>query len=105
MNLWRLVKGRLDPWAQPMPTGQVPRQRPWPAPPAPTLIQASTDRTVAVDRGYAWQPIESCPQGLKVQLLTRHGIAVHGQYRLSDRSFIAWAPLPSIPPEIKEKLK
>ncbi len=69
------------------------------------LIEASSDKSVAVDRGLFWQPIASCPMGLKVQLLTRYGIAVYGQYRLSDRSFIAWAPLPTIPPEIKEKLK
>ena len=47
-----------------------------------------------------WQPLP-CPRGTTVLLLTRWGVLVKGQW-YEQGEFIAWAPLPVIPPNIKE---
>jgi predicted ribosome-associated RNA-binding protein Tma20 len=52
-------------------------------------------KTVAVDREYYWQPIATCPLGVKVQLINcRSGIAVYGVHRAKDNFWTHWAPLP-----------
>jgi hypothetical protein len=58
----------------------------------------NTDRTVAVDQHYYWQPIATCPHGLKVQLLGRGGVAIYSTWH-GDEFFTHWAPLPRIPTE------
>jgi hypothetical protein len=63
------------------------------------------EKTVAIDVGYFWQPLDTAPSGVKVQLLTKFGIAVYGQYRKGDRDYVGWAPLPKIPDEIKGLMK
>ena len=42
---------------------------------------------------YYWQPMDTCPRGVKVQLLGRSGVAVYGQYH-PDPFWTDWAPLP-----------
>jgi hypothetical protein len=32
----------------------------------------------AVDQNYFWQPIETCPRGVKVQLNSQAGVATYG---------------------------
>ena len=61
------------------------------------------DRTVAVDRTYYWQPMDTCPRGVKVQLLGRGGVAVYGAYTGKDDFWTHWAPLPTLRPEDKAK--
>jgi hypothetical protein len=58
-------------------------------------IKINTTDRVAVDHDYYWQPIETCPLGVKVQLLGKGGVAVYGQ---RDRSgwWTHWAPLPKL---------
>lgn len=54
------------------------------------------DKTVAVATDYFWQRIDNdTPTGVKLQLLTVHGVAVYGSYtpRQAD-AFTHWAPLP-----------
>lgn len=52
-------------------------------------------KTVAVDREYYWQPIDTCPTGVKVQLVNKgYGVAVYGQYRPKEKFWTHWAPLP-----------
>lgn len=55
---------------------------------------------VAVAKDYFWQPIVECPLDLKVLLLSKHGVAVMGEYYASG-NFTHWAPLPKIPKETK----
>ena len=72
------------------------------------------DRTVAVDQTYFWLPIDKLtPSGVKLQLLTKGGIAVHGVFT-GDDFYTHWTPLPShgpaprddyVPPTIREKLR
>jgi hypothetical protein len=53
---------------------------------------------VAVDQTRFWLPMEDCPKGVKVQLLTASGVAVYGS--LSDKNkevFDGWHPLPKKP--------
>jgi hypothetical protein len=59
-----------------------------------------------VDPDYFWQSIETCPTGERVQLLNRAGIASTGKM-LSNKDgwWVGWAPLPKIPPAIKELLE
>jgi hypothetical protein len=52
------------------------------------------DRTVAVDPDYYWQPMCTCPQGVKVQLLGAGGVATYGHYVRGDSFWHGWAPLP-----------
>ena len=59
---------------------------------------------VAVDQNYEWLPMETCPRGVKVQLLSRGRIACYGHYTgTKDRGWLAWAPLPSIPEWLKDR--
>lgn len=59
-------------------------------------IQLSKDGVAVVDTDYYWQPIETCPMSAKVQLLSRHGVAVYGSYHGNneDNFWTHWAPLP-----------
>jgi len=52
----------------------------------------------AVDPNYFWQPMHTCPRGVKVQLLGGGGVAVYGQYNGRDTFYTHWAPLPKKPP-------
>lgn len=58
-------------------------------------------RQAAVDHGYHWQPMDTCPRGSKVQLLTQHGCAIYGQWGVSKTDYQGWAPLPTRAPEAK----
>lgn len=61
-------------------------------------VTLTNDKSAAVDQDYFWRPLDSCPLGTKVQLLTRGGIAVYGQYIANARSlYLGWAPLPKRP--------
>lgn len=57
--------------------------------------------TVMVDHEYFWQPIATCPRGVKVQLLGNGGVAVYGQYNGKDVFYTHWAPLPKLKKESK----
>lgn len=61
----------------------------------------NTDHAVAVAVEYFWQPIDSCPHSVKVQLLSRYGVAVYGTYHGKDDYWVGWAPLPRVPKEMK----
>ena len=49
--------------------------------------------TVAVATDVYWQPIESAPRGVKVQLLGRGNVAHYGTY-YGDQFWTHWSPLP-----------
>lgn len=57
--------------------------------------------TAAVDTEYEWQRItDETPRGVKVQLLTRHGVAIYGvlnKTTMDGKNYKAWAPCPRIP--------
>ena len=52
----------------------------------------------AVDRNYYWnEDMETCPQGVKVQLLPTTGCAYYGQWNgKGAHLFKGWAPLPKL---------
>ena len=52
---------------------------------------------VAVDKHYHWQPMETCPKRVKVQLLTQNGVAVYGSVDVDMTIYAGWAPLPKKP--------
>ena len=59
--------------------------------------KVSSDGAAFVDQGYFWQPLEEAPQGVKVQLLSRYGVAAYGVVTgttIEDGFWVAWAPLP-----------
>jgi hypothetical protein len=62
-------------------------------------VEINSARTVAVDREYYWQPISTCPNGVKVQLLGAGGVAYYGTHHGKDKWPTHWAPLPSKPKE------
>jgi hypothetical protein len=51
------------------------------------------DKTVAVSTDTYWQPIETCPRAVKVQLLGKGGVATYGLYN-GDKFWENWCPLP-----------
>lgn len=53
----------------------------------------------AVNNAYHWRPMATCPKGSKVQLLTRYGCAIYGQWNGRDTIYTGWAPLPTRAPE------
>jgi hypothetical protein len=59
------------------------------------------DGVVAVDRTYYWQPMATCPRGVKVQLLGNGGVATYAAYDGRNTFWRAWAPLPTLPKEMK----
>ena len=60
-------------------------------------VTLTNDKAAVVDRDYFWRPLETCPLGAKVQLLTLGGIAVYGQYHRGAKGYLGWAPLPKRP--------
>lgn len=63
--------------------------------PKPTPVhKINSARNVAVAVDYFWQPdMQSCPRGVKVQLLGAGGVAVYGVY-MGEPWWEGWAPLP-----------
>lgn len=57
-------------------------------------VRLNRDRSVAVDLDYYWQPMSTCPLGVKVQMLTTLGVAVYGNYSGNQKGWDGWAPLP-----------
>lgn len=60
-------------------------------------VKITSDKAAAVDQDYYWRPLDTCPLGAKVQLLTQGGIAVYGQYSRGAPGYLGWAPLPKRP--------
>ncbi len=62
-------------------------------------VQLDKTGAAAVDKTYYWEPIETCPCGVKVQLLGAGGVAVYGNYnppKGGERPWWThWAPLPT----------
>jgi len=58
-----------------------------------------SNNTVAVDHSYFWQPMLTCPRGVKVQLLNAGDVATYGTYDGKDSFWKGWAPLPKKPVE------
>lgn len=60
-------------------------------------MTANLDSTgsTSVDRDYHWQPMSTCPIGVKVQLKGAGGVAVYGQYNNKESFWVGWAPLPT----------
>lgn len=56
----------------------------------------NADKTVAVSTEVYWQPIETCPRGVKVQLLGKGCVATYGTY-YGDPFWVYWCPLPKRP--------
>ena len=61
------------------------------------MSELDSTKTTAVDRNYHWQPMSTCPRGIKVQLKGKGGVAVYGQYtgKDDDDFWQGWAPLPT----------
>ncbi len=60
-------------------------------------MQIDSTCVAAVDPDYYWQPLNNCPRGVKVQLLSIEGVAVYGNYDGKDPFWTHWAPLPKKP--------
>ena len=44
------------------------------------MITHSKDGKAIIDTEYYWQPMVTCPRSAKVQLLSKHGVAVYGEW-------------------------
>jgi len=64
------------------------------------MVTIDSTRAAVIDPNYCWQPMGTCPMGVKVQLLNPGGVAVYGAISAKDRkNFIGWAALPKRKPE------
>ncbi len=57
----------------------------------------NSTKTVAVATDYYWQPMDTCPRGVKVQFLGKGGVANYGIWNGKDDFYTHWAPLPKKP--------
>jgi hypothetical protein len=63
--------------------------------------RVNQDHAVVVATDYYWLPMDTCPRGMKVQLLNMGGVAVYGQYDGKYPHWQGWAPLPKKPPVVE----
>lgn len=63
------------------------------------MTKIDSTGAAAVDHGYFWQPIATCPLGVKVQLNSRAGVATYGVLSSRNNFWTHWAPLPKMPKE------
>jgi len=64
------------------------------------MLKINSTEETAVDTEYYWRSMDSCPVGVKVQLLNIGGVAVYGKIGSKDRQhYTGWAPLPKRIPE------
>jgi hypothetical protein len=62
---------------------------------SPLSIKDSSDGAAVIDTDYYWRPIETCPQGKKVQLINANmGCAAYGTHNPKYKYWTHWAPLP-----------
>ena len=61
----------------------------------------TTNQQAITDPGLMFRTMDDCPNGPKVLLLNKAGIASTGWWDGKDRWYVGWYPLPKIPPEIK----
>lgn len=64
----------------------------------------NSSRAAMVDQDYYWRPLCDAPLGVKVQLLTGGGVAVHGKLTrrdVADAWYRGWTPLPKVPPGLR----
>lgn len=60
--------------------------------------KVNSQHKVAVATDYYWIPVDSdTPRGVKLQLLTKGGIATYGQWAGTADWITHWAPLPKKP--------
>ena len=64
-------------------------------------IRIKTEERIAVDHDYYIRSMVDCPRGVKVILVTVHGVACFGIYDGKDKQWIGWAPLPKIPRHLR----
>lgn len=57
----------------------------------------NTDKTVAVALDVEWQPMSSCPRGVKVLLLGIGDSATLGNFDGKNRFWKGWFPMPKKP--------
>ena len=60
------------------------------------MTKIDSTGAAVVDPDYFWLPIESCPLYVKVQLLSKDGVAIYGSLMNRDPFFTHWAPLPKL---------
>jgi len=66
-------------------------------------VATNRDGTVGVDLSYHWQPMSTCPRGVKLQLKGKSGVALYRQYDGKDPWWVGWAPLPTEAPPSSTK--
>lgn len=60
----------------------------------------NSDKTAAVSTDHQYQPMKTCPKGVKILAVSKHGVARLDIYN-GQSDLIGWFPLPKIPREMK----
>ena len=60
-------------------------------------FRLSADGTTAIDTEVSYYPMNTCPNGVKVQLHTNGGVALYGNIRsMKEAAFYkGWRPVPA----------
>jgi hypothetical protein len=62
-------------------------------------IKTSSDGSTAVDHDYFWRDMSEAPYSVKVQLLSKYGVASYGvvtPMSIETGYWTHWAPLPKL---------
>lgn len=65
------------------------------------MTRIDSTGAAAVDPGNTWRPMDTCPLGVKVQLLGMGGVASYGSWNGKETFWTGWCPLPAKPKGIK----
>lgn len=66
-----------------------------PCEPTTSATHTISQSHVAVAEGFYWTPVgPDTPRGVKLQLLTKGGVAIYGDYVEKMNFYTHWAPLP-----------
>lgn len=65
------------------------------------MIQVNQEKRAVVDQSIEWKPLDSCPRGSLVWLLSTHNNSFKGIYKDGDTGVKGWYPHPNIPEWMK----
>lgn len=65
------------------------------------MTRINSDRTVAVSEQNEWQPMETCPRGVRVWVLGKGGCATTEVYDGKNPFWLGWFDYPKTPDWMK----
>lgn len=70
--------------------------------------KVSSDGAAYVDHDYYWRELKTAPYGVKLQLLSKYGVASYGTLSptsVTEGFWVNWAPLPKVKNKMNNKTR